>query len=380
MTLKQVAFALALLCFSAGSAGAHERAIAAMGGPGRLAEPFAYTITNIGTLPGYTSSDALGIDNRGDVVGDVGGGNPFANPPSLADEAVVFGRGVLTGLGPVATGLPGPYASYAYAINNAGNVVGTIIDLNQSSGCDESSGAVAFAGPGLGGLGGTCPHGAAYGVNARGDAVGSESSSLAPFFSDAVLFHAGRAIVLGANAAASGINDSGIAVGQSAGCYGCTSVAAIFALHSRPTQIGTLGGPSSYGAAINNSGVAVGASDISKMGSYQHAFIYLRGKMFDLGVPAGFDPSTTSSYAVAINAHNEVVGSYLPSGGDQAAFVYANGAMRDLTSLIPPRSGWTLTAAAAINDRGEIVGTGSYRGQTLGFLLHPVRTAAGLSR
>ena len=92
------------------------------------------------------------------------------------------------------------------------------------------------------------------------------------------------------------------------------------------------------------------------------------------------DPSTTSSYAVAINAHNEVVGSYLPSGGDQAAFVYANGAMRDLTSLIPPRSGWTLTAAAAINDRGEIVGTGSYRGQTLGFLLHPVRTAAGLSR
>src|SRR5689334_20305399 len=46
-------------------------------------------------------------------------------------------------------------------------------------------------------------------------------------------------------------------------------------------DVGTLGGPGSYGAAINNAGVVVGCADVA--GSGTHAFAYQAGSMRDLG-------------------------------------------------------------------------------------------------
>src|SRR5687768_7101112 len=68
-------------------------------------------------------------------------------------------------------------------------------------------------------------------------------------------------------------------------------------------DIGTLGGPGSYGAAINNSGLVVGCADLPAGGA--HAFAYSAGTMFDLG--AGSD-TAGSSCALAVNNQSVVAG------------------------------------------------------------------------
>ena len=87
-------------------------------------------------------------------------------------------------------------------------------------------------------------------------------------------------------------------------------------------DLGALGGSSSYGSAINNSGTVVGLSTI-RNGSY-HAFISTNG-----------------------------------------------GKMLDLNTMIPPRTGWVLEDGAAINDAGQIAGYGTLRGALHAFLLTP---------
>ena len=68
----------------------------------------AYKITDLGTLPGSTSSIATAINNSGQVVGNSG------------DHAFLWQNGVMTDLGT----LPGSTSSTATAINNSGQVVG----------------------------------------------------------------------------------------------------------------------------------------------------------------------------------------------------------------------------------------------------------------
>ena len=67
-----------------------------------------YKITDLGTLPGSTSSIATAINNSGQVVGNSG------------DHAFLWQNGVMTDLGT----LPGSTSSTATAINNSGQVVG----------------------------------------------------------------------------------------------------------------------------------------------------------------------------------------------------------------------------------------------------------------
>src|SRR5215216_1335380 len=51
--------------------------------------------------------------------------------------------------------------------------------------------------------------------------------------------------------------------------------------HWTLVDVGTLGGPGSYGTAISDSGLVVGCSDVMPGGV--HAFIYRDGVMQDLG-------------------------------------------------------------------------------------------------
>ncbi len=79
----------------------------------------------------------------------------------------------------------------------------------------------------------------------------------------------------------------------------------------------------------------------------------------DLGTLGG-----TSSYATGINTSNEVVGEAYTSSDKMHAFEYSDDSMEDLNSLLPSGSGWTLTEATGINDLGQIVGDGTIDGQT----------------
>ncbi|MGZ5039256.1 MAG: hypothetical protein ACXWHB_14920 [Usitatibacter sp.] len=146
-------------------------------------------------------------------------------------------------------------------------------------------------------------------------------------------------------------------------------------------DLGTLGGPGSYGAAISDNGTVVGCADVGPAAA--HAFIYRDGVMRDLspgdasgtscalavndqGVAAGRSASgelvTWNGALVTglgvqgsiggINDSGTVVGT-VTQGGSSRAFVYANGVL----GLI----GGDASEAAAINGGGDIAGTSNGR-------------------
>ena len=112
--------------------------------------------------------------------------------------------------------------------------------------------------------------------------------------------------------------------------------------------LGTLGGRNSEGWDINDVGQIVGAAEteIVPEGEYSpvHLFVYEGGSMRDLGRLAG-----DYTIALAINNAGVVVGH---SG---AAFIYLDGAMVDLNTLVSLPEGFSLSAAIDINDAGQIL-------------------------
>jgi len=112
-------------------------------------------------------------------------------------------------------------------------------------------------------------------------------------------------------------------------------------------ELGTLGGPSSYGTALNNAGLAVGFADTPSRD--WHAFLYTPGEALkDLGTLGG-----KVSYASGINNLGQVAGTAMVADGSRHAFLYdSNKGMVDLGTI-----GGRYSSATAINDKGVVVGT-----------------------
>jgi probable HAF family extracellular repeat protein len=154
-------------------------------------------------------------------------------------------------------------------------------------------------------------------------------------------------------------------------------------------DIGTLGGPSSYGAAISNSGFVAGCADLAD--GTAHAFLYKDGVMKDLGSGAtagrGGGSASGNSCALAVNnqgtaagrsASGELVvwadatvtgigvqgdvgglddnGTVVGSSGEgtaRRAFMFANGKLTSLGSL----GAGGESHATRINAHAQIVGS-----------------------
>ncbi|MCP5157108.1 MAG: hypothetical protein H6983_23220 [Ectothiorhodospiraceae bacterium] len=117
------------------------------------------------------------------------------------------------------------------------------------------------------------------------------------------------------------------------------------------TDLGTLGGSSSFAISINDAGTIAGYSTIACATPPfcdQHAFVGSVGGLTDLGTLGG-----ATSRAFAINASGQVVGeAALASGTESHAFLWdAAGGMVDLGTLGGARS-----TAWAINDAGQVAG------------------------
>ena len=263
----------------------------------------------------------------------------------------------------------------------------------------------------------------AWAINSRGDLAGQKSAPsggiTAFLFRDTALIPLQLAPAAAPDSTAYGVNDAGTVVGVVAG-GGAThgylyNAGAVNDLHAAIS----LGGSSSFVAAIDAAGNIVGASGASGVDlSSRHAFLYKAARLTDLhpvvsfggvwsealgintpgdivgasqtadlscfhafllraGTRAAIDlhPALQhggcSSRANSINSKGEIVGAAISRTGDSRAFLYSAGTAADLNGLIPPDSGWVLKSATGINDSRQIVGFGQYLGQARAFLLAP---------
>jgi probable HAF family extracellular repeat protein len=320
-----------------------------------------YTITNLGS-PSWSYSEAHGINNVGNVVGEYEPTNFFYV------KALLNSNGVFTDLGNLAGT---PYA-IAYAINETNQIVG-------ESNSHLDTHAFLYENGRMSDLGTLTPSGgsgysSAHAINRSGLVAGESSLALASTI-HAALFSGGTIKDLGAlggdYSAAFGINNSEVIVGESDVVQlGVTNVHAFIYANSTSgpmVDLGTLGGNYSSARGINDSGTVVGeAETVTSGATLLHAFRNLNGAMTDLGTLGG-----KTSSASAINSAGMIVGYATDTNEVANAFLHNGSRMLNLTALLPPNSGWTnLASADGINDAGQIIGSGYLAdGEYQGYLL-----------
>jgi probable HAF family extracellular repeat protein len=312
----------------------------------------SYMVTDLGTLGGMDSY-AYGINNQGQVVGEsrVAG--------DVRVHAFLWQGGVMTDLGTFG----GPDSS-AYGINDAGQVVGSadvVSNVYHAFLWDSSLGLQD-----LGTLGGT--NSSASAINNHGQIVGSSDTS-GTYTGHAFLYDAGQMTNLGTlggpTSDAAAINDAGQIVGSADTIDPSHSPDAFLLSQGQMNDLGTLpGGYFSFATGINAAGEVCGWSSVPL--AYSHAFVYKRGVMIDIGTLFGGRGTPNYANAYAINDAGQVVGesSFKP-------FLYSAGTMTDLNELIPSDSGWYLLSAHGINNAGQIVGFGDHNAAYHAFLLTP---------
>jgi probable HAF family extracellular repeat protein len=297
----------------------------------------SYSITDLGTLGG-NQSYAYGINNRGQVAGvaDI--------PCGCIEHPFLWAGGVLHDL------TPGQASARATGLNDLGQVVGK----NTSGHPFLWSRASGMKDLGFTGI--------ADKVNNRGDVVGQTG-----YPNHAFLWRDGHYLDLGTlgggddGSTATGINNRGEVVGQASGR------AFLWTPGTGMEDLGSLDGnpgSTSDAAAINDRGQIVGTSFSYALGT-SHAVYYSSSGVIDLGTLGGY------SEAKALNNLGQVVGL---SNGDAFLTDLQGGPMVDLNTLIPPDSGWVrLFEANGINDAGQIVGAGQLPGYDVihAYLLTP---------
>ena len=350
--------------------------------------PPRYTVTDLGTLGG-TFSQGVGVSNDGTISG-------FATPiGDLVVHAFIWRKGVMTDLGTL--GGPNSLAPEEGPPSERDEVAG-VSETSDPNG-DGLCQLIAFSnGSGnvcrpfvwrrgtmteLPTLGGS--NAVAYGINNRGQAVGTSETAIADPDCAALNItqtrsaiwetktgqvHALQPLVGDTISLGQAINDKGQSVGTSGTCAAGPIEAVMWNKDGTPIDLGTLGGAVfNVAFSVNNRGQAVGQSNL--LGNVtHHAVLWEKGAARDLGTLYGL----TASLATWINNNGEVVGFAQDSENNTVAFLWRNGTMTDLNTLIPPMSPVFLIEALGINDRGQITGymLDIPSGETHGFLATPV--------
>ena len=291
------------------------------------------TPVDLGTLPGGSGSEASGINNLGQVVGQ-------SWPTSGNGHAFLWSPGG----GMVDLGTLGGSRSWANGINNEGQVVG-------GSGTASGDDHAFLWSPGggmvdLGMLPGYA-YGDAFAVNDLGQVVGEAETVLGD--EHAFLWSPGGGMAdLGTLVGSwpTGINNQGQVVGSSTTSSG-NSHAFLWSPSGEMIDLGTLGGNVAWANGINNQGQVVGYSDTAS--GYLHAFLWSPSTgMVDLGTL----PGGSGSLAYGINDQGQVVGGATAAPGWHAFIWSPSGGMVDL-GMMP---GDSQSYAWGINDQGEVVG------------------------
>jgi probable HAF family extracellular repeat protein len=316
-----------------------------------------YAAVNLGTLGG-DQAFGEGISINGTVVGYsyVAGDDAYF--------AFSYSGGEMTNLGTVQT-IWNSTGSIANAINNAGTVVGHTLDSNNGQPFADSNGVMVDLNLSIGtGVGN------AQAINDNGVIAGTDQGSIAFSYSNGITTELGT--LGGSTSYGHSINISGTIVGWSDLPAGTSEQHAFRYSAGTMTDLGTLGGLNSYAYGINNADTIVGTSWLTGNGG-QHAFKWGGGYMNDLGSLNGNGGNYSIAYA--ISQQGIIIGSSNTtsnSGFNDDAIVYTFGSMYDLNSLVS-LPGVSLSAATAVNDYGQIVANST---NNQAYLLTPIPGAA----
>jgi probable HAF family extracellular repeat protein len=299
-----------------------------------------YRLFDLGVLPWVSYDVAPRLNASGDISGwDASSGGTLHAAQWKQSQA--HDLGTLTGFA----------SSIATRLNSHGQVVGWSVSGKNLVDSLATTHAFLLAETGmldLGTLGGRDSR--ATGINESGVVVGE--SSVPEKATHAFVYRFGRMSDLGglpggAFSAAYAINNRGSIVGAAE-----TSrhlVHAVMWKDSRIVELGTLeGGLRSRALAVNDKQEIVGFSEAAAAAT--HAFLYVNGRMQDLGT-LGNDPVRAN----AINNHSQIVGASGVSRMIRHAFLWEEGVMHDLNQLIGEKGPWRLEEAYDINDRGQIL-------------------------
>jgi uncharacterized membrane protein len=270
--------------------------------------PLSLTLTfSLIDFPRSTTSTAMGIDDKGRIVGGFNDGNL---------ENYLPGNNAfrLTGNAFSSVAFPGAVQTVAFGINKSGEIVGAFVD---SGGATHGFTLVDKTYTQF-----DCPAGytVPYAINDSGQIVGYCEGSDSGFLLSGGVFT--TIAVPGANfTLAEGINDAGVIVGWyfvdgTSGYQGFVDNGGSF------TTIDYPGYPNTYLAGINDSGLIVGGYGTAvTIGStnyeWPHGFLYSAGAFTSFDAPFG-DVVVTNPFA--LNNKGEIVGGYVDSAGMNYGF------------------------------------------------------------
>ncbi len=329
----------------------------------------SFELTDLGTLGG-NAAFALGINNRGDIVGT-------SRLTSSARPQLAFlaerGSSELRDLGT----LDGSTFSRAFRVNQSGEAVGeAFTPAGASRAVLWRNGELEELAPGVSAV--------ANDINNRGQVVGTSGGQ-------AVLWDRGTMTALGAISNDPAATSRGNAIAENGRVVGLAQTDILSEFGSRVSHaflwdgrrmidLGALADPTNFSVAygVNPRSEVVGESVVG--GGTYHAFVWRNGSMRDIH-PA--ELGIRHSRANDINASGDIVGWVstffgFPTFGAAAAVLWRDGVAHDLNALVEAE-GWDLRAAMGINDRGQIVGYGLKDGQTRAFLLEPAAGSRGVA-
>ena len=296
-----------------------------------------YTVSNIGP-----ASEVAQVNDRGEIIGRVG------------DSSFLY-----DGVQHIIPNPPGATFS-AGAINNAGQVVGTVIvasTFSYSTGL-FSNGTLQVI-PGSQGTAGTR-------INDAGQIAGDLPGQYRGFFYSGGSFTTIGELPGDFESTPRSINAAGDVLLYSAGKTGHAAIYSHGVLTAVP-------GSASYDLqpeSLNNPGQVVGWVTTGNSSLPAEAALISNGQVTLLGALPG--SGARESFANAINDAGVIVGGTLNGPSLRATAYYDGLGLIDLNSVVTGGSGWTLQIANSINSSGQIAGLGVSNGVQSGFLLTPV--------
>lgn len=326
------------------------------------AEPL-YTVTDLGDLPGGSDESwAYGINNVGQVVG--------WSFTETGTRAFLWENGVMTPL----AGTDPLRPSRAYSINDAGVIAGSVGEWGSGQAAMWEAGALTPL-PNLPGQ----VNGGSFAINAAGQIAGYSGGPTIAAGGFSAMWEDGAVTGLAGvptdvqRSQATGVN----AAGEACGWYRQGSLFRAYRWNDGVmTEISTL--PGAVGAqatGINDSGHVVGTAIFGGSPARYLGFLWDGESTLELGF-GDFPPDT--NYLVPRDITNDGV----VVGGGPGAFIWTvDEGTRDLNNLLDASGdGWALAIAYSANELGQIVGVGTNPDGVLhGYLLTPIPEPAAFA-